>query len=75
MFKSPLDSQGGGGGKSLCPGPGAAQRKLLSQELFNKQMGGGKEGRGTEKTSTVHLCERVEVWVYGGPRQVCGKCE
>lgn len=59
MFKSPPDGQGEGGGKSPCPGPGAAQRKLLSQELFNKQMGGGKEGQGTEKIRVRCICVSV----------------
>lgn len=49
----------GGGGKSLRPSPGAVQRKLLSQELFNKQMGGGKEGQGTEKIRVQCICVNV----------------
>lgn len=61
MFQSPPDSRGGGGDKSLRPGPGAVRRKLLSQELFSKQMGGGREGRkgSRESKSTVPLRERT----------------
>lgn len=70
MFKSPLDGQGGGGGKFLRPGPGAAQRNLLSQELFNKQMGGGKEGRGTEKRRVWCIC--VSVYRCGVPHKCVG---
>lgn len=70
MFKSPLDSQQGGGGKSLRPGPRAVQRKLLSQELFNKQMGGGKEGWGTEKIRAWCIC--VSVYRCGVPHKCVG---
>lgn len=61
------------GGKSLCPSPGAAQRKLFSQEII-QQTDGKRRGRSgnTENKTLVHLCQCV--WVYGVPRWVCGKC-
>lgn len=60
MFQSPLDRHGGGGAMSLHPGPGAAWGKFLSQELFGKQMGGGKGGRQNgESKSMVRVCGSV----------------
>lgn len=50
----------GGGAMSLHPGPGAAWGKFLSQELFGKQMGGGKGGRQNgESKSMVRVCGSV----------------
>lgn len=57
---------------SPCLGPGAAQRKLLSQELFTKQMGEGKEGQGTEQIRAWCICVSV---CRCGCMGVPGKCE